>query len=64
MAIAISFFSLKDVDEECVMRSKGDNTEIMVNDKAGEVVEELLSRYQTGLGTSMRGSEFVFDCAH
>ena len=24
----------------------------------------LLNRYQTGLETSMRGSDFIFDCAH
>ena len=39
--IAISFFSSKDADEECAMRSKGDNTEIMVNDKANKVVEDI-----------------------
>ena len=37
-----------------------------MNDKAEEVTEELfpslLSRYQIGLETSIKGSEFVFDC--
>ena len=41
------------------------NTEIMicdnVNDVADELFESLLSRYQTGLKTSMRGSNFIFD---
>ena len=36
----------------------------MVNDKADKVIEEpfqsLLSRYQIGLETSMKGSEIVF----
>ena len=37
----------------------------MINDKTDEVIEEPfeshLSRYQTGLETSMKGSDFVFD---
>ena len=50
------------------MHSKSHNIEIMINDKADEVDEEiflsLLSRYQIGLETLMKGSEFVFDCFH
>ena len=50
------------------MHSKNDNTEIMINDKADEVIEELLqlllSRYQIGLETSMKGRNFVFDFVH
>ena len=38
----------------------------MINDKAEKVIKELfqslLSRYQIGLETSMKGSGFVFDC--
>ena len=56
----------KDTDEECVMHSKSDNTETMINDNADEVIEELfksfLSRYQIGLETSIQGSNFIFDC--
>ena len=59
---------MKDNDEERDMHSKSDNIEIMMNDKADEVIEELfkslLSRYQIGLETSMKGGEFVFDCVH
>ena len=33
--------NLKDNDEECVMRSKSDNIEIMINDKADEVIEDI-----------------------
>ena len=40
----------------------------MINDKADEVIEEpfpsLLSKYQTGLEKSMKGSDFLFDCVH
>ena len=49
------------------MRLKSDNMEIMINDKAAEVMEgllSLLSRNQIGLETSMKGSDFVFDCVH
>ena len=40
----------------------------MIIDKAGQVIEELfqslLSRYIIGLETSMRASDFTFDCVH
>ena len=56
--------SSKDNDEECVMHSKGDNMEMMINDKADEVILELfqslLSRYQNGLETSIPGCDFIF----
>ena len=46
------------------MHSKSDNVEIMIYDKAGEVIEELFdslkNRYQNNL-ESMKGSGFVFD---
>ena len=58
----------KDNHEEHVMHSKSDKIEIMINDKADEVIEELfqsfLSRYQIGLETSMQVSDFIFDCIH
>ena len=48
------------------MHSKNDNIEIMTNDKADEVIDELfeslLSRYQIRLETSTTGSNFIFDC--
>ena len=50
------------------MHSKSDKMEIMINDKADEVIEELfesfLNSYQIGLETSIRGSDFIFDCVH
>ena len=46
------------------MHSKNDNIDIMINDEADEVIEELFdslkNRYQNNL-ESMKGSEFVFD---
>ena len=50
------------------MHSKSDNIELMINNKTEEVIEELfetfLNRYQIGLETSIRDSDFVFDCFH
>ena len=68
LAITINFISSRDDDEECVIHAKSDNIEIMINDIALEVVEELfqslLFRYQIGLETSMRGTGFLFDCVY
>ena len=39
----------------------------MINDKAGGVIKlfySLHSRYQVGLESSMKGSEFVFGCVN
>ena len=41
LTIAINSISSKYNDEAHVMDSKGDNIEIMANDKADEVIEEL-----------------------
>ena len=44
------------------------HSKIMINDKADEIIEEiyqpLLSRYQTGLKTSIKASDFIFDCVY
>ena len=59
--------SSKDNDEGRAMHSKSDDIEIMINDKADEVVENLfqsLYRYQIGSETSMKGSDFIFNCFH
>ena len=46
------------------MHLKSDSIEIMINDKANKVIkklfESLLNRYESGLETSMRGSNFIF----
>ena len=48
------------------MHSKIDNIEIMINDKADEVIKEpfesLKNRYQNSLEKKTEGSEFVFYC--
>ena len=51
-----------------MIHSKSNDIEIMINNKADGVIEELfhsfLSKYQIGLETSMKGSDFFFDCVH
>ena len=50
------------------MYSKSDNTEIVIYDKADEVIQDLfqspLSKYQIGLEISMKGRDFIFDCVN
>ena len=50
------------------MHSESDNIEIMMNDEADEVIEELFEtlkkRYQNKLEEPMKGSEFAFDYVH
>ena len=64
----MNFMSSKDKGEEQLMHSKSDNIEIMINDKADGVIEELfqsiLFRYQIGSETSMTFSDFIFDCVY
>ena len=68
LTISINFMSSKDNDEERVMHSRSNNIELMINDKWDKVIEELfqssLSKYQIGLETSMKGSDFIFPCAN
>ena len=50
------------------MYLKSDNIEVMVCDKADEVIEARfespLSGYQIGLETSIKSSKFIFDSVH
>ena len=50
------------------MHSKNDQIEIMISDKADEVIEELsqlpFSRYQIQLEASMKIGDFIFNCVH
>ena len=54
--------------KEHVMHLKSDNIEVVIYDKADEVIEELLqslhSRYQIELETSIKVSDFVFNCIY
>ena len=38
----INFISSKDSDEICTMRTKSNNTEIMMGNETDEIIEELL----------------------
>ena len=43
----ISFiYSIDDKDKECVMHSKSDNIEIVINDEADKVSEELFNSFK------------------
>ena len=59
--------SMKDTDEERVMHLKSDNREQDLC-KPDEVIKELFElliyRFQTGIKTSMKGSDFIFDCVN
>ena len=49
------------------MHSRSDNIELMIKDKEDKVMEKLqslLSRYQIGLETLMKDSDFIFDCVN
>ena len=65
LTIASNFVSSRGNDKERVRHSKSDNIEIMINDKAEEVIEELFkslkNRYQNNL-ESMKGTEFFLLC--
>ena len=67
LTVAFNFMSSKDNDAEGVLHSKGDNIEIMIIEKADEVIEKLFQSLlcrEHGLKTSMKGSKFIFDCVN
>ena len=65
LTIEIKFLSSTDVDEERITHLKNNNKTFMtyanVNDVIDELLESLLPRYQSGLETSVRGNDFIFD---
>ena len=64
LTIVNNFISCIDNDEEHAMHSKGDNIQIIINDKVDEVIiqhfDSLKKRYRNNL-EPIKGSEFVFD---
>ena len=68
LTIAFNVISSRDNDEERVMHSKNDNIEFTIYDNVDEVIEKIselvLKRHRIELETSMRGSDFIFDCVH
>ena len=65
LVMKINFISSLDTDEFRDMYTKSNNTEIMSgtesNDTIKEIFNSFLRRYQEGLETKMKGSNFVFD---
>ena len=65
LVTAINFVSSKDNDEELVMHLKSNNVDFIYYDQDDEVIKELfeslLSRYQVGLETPLRGNNVIFD---
>ena len=68
LTIAFNVISSRDNDRERVMHSKNDNIEFTIYDNVDEIIEKiselLLKRHRIELETSMRGSDFIFDCVH
>ena len=68
LTMVINGMSSKDTHEERLMHLKSDNIEIMTNDKIDESIEKafqlLLSRYQIGSETTVKGSRVFFDHIH
>ena len=63
LIIAVHFISSKDTYEKVLTHSKSDYIEIMIDDKADELIKKLLQsliyRYQTGLETSVKCTDFI-----
>ena len=67
MPIAKTFIFFIDNEEEHVKHSKSDNTEIVINDEANEILKQLFdslkNRYQINLDP-ITCSKLVFDYVH
>ena len=65
LVLKINFISSLDTDEFREMYTKSNNIEIMngteTNDIIKELFESFLRRYQEGLETKMKGSNFLFN---
>ena len=65
LAIKINFISCSGTDEFRGMYTQSDNIGVMngfeTNDIIKEIFNSFLKRYQEGLETKMKGSNFVFD---
>ena len=66
--MAINLISSKETGEEHAMHSKTYNIKFVIYDEVDVVIQELfeslLSRYQSGLEGSVKGSNFIFDCVN
>ena len=65
LTMQITFISSLDTGEFRIMHSKSNNVEIMMgietDDTINELFESFLKKYQEGLETKMKGSNFVFE---
>ena len=68
LMVATNFMPSKDNDEEHVVHSKSNSVVIIINNKADEIIKQIfqshLSRYEIGLETSIKVSDFISDCVH
>ena len=64
MENSIWLYFLKNIDKDHIMYSKSDNIDIMIYDKADEVIKDIFEliifRYQIGLETLMKCTDFIF----
>ena len=65
LSMTINFISSLDTNESRTMHTKSDHIEIMSGIEADDVINELFKsffkRYQKGLETKMKGSNFIFE---
>ena len=65
LTVAINIISSKDSEEEHVMHSSSDNIKFATYSDANDGIEKLFnslcSKYEDGLETSRKGSDFIFD---
>ena len=65
LTMQITFVSSLDTGEFHITHSKSNNTEILMSTETDDIINELfeyfLKKYQEGLETKMKGSEFVFE---
>ena len=63
-AMRIKFVSSLDTNEFRIMYTQSDNVEILIGTETDDIINELFKsffkKYQEGLETKMKGSEFVF----
>ena len=60
LTIANNIISSVDNDEECVMHSKSDNIEVMINEADKDSFDTLKNSYENNL-ESIKGCDFVFN---
>ena len=65
LTMQITFISSLDTGEIHTMDSKSDNVEIAMGNEADDIIRRLFEsfkkRYQEGLETKVKGSQFVFE---